>query len=437
MAKIIQLPQRRVLRTPIGHAIRTGDTSYRRLEQLHAEGRLPARAVIVDASKAEFQREFMRALRENGSEVTLDTKVAELSEIGKFKGSAKGTPWAAEDESRPLRPEDFVAGANLDIFGKIARSAVELDVTSVMSPTHFLRSGVDNTWFPIDCRSVSLLRTALDREGGMHIAIDYPLILSHTCLFDVEQRTRIVSELYDLPIDNLVLRLSGFGADAGPFTVKKTLIAIQKLHDLGYPILLDYVGGLVGLSALAFGVVSGIAHGIGERDRFDARKWHVQPEKPSSNGPFGRTVYFPLPDFDKSFRKEDLEAIANTPRGQRLVACGDRDCCPRGLTSMLNNHRSHIARQKIRAVNDLSNVPDSRRIDHFMSVEMRNAERKARDLVRLKIGDDRLEAILSKGRRRIDSMTRMFETLSERDRPFPPGLTVRQELGVPTQGSLL
>ena len=398
---------------------------------------MPARAVIVDASKAKFQREFMRALRENGSDITLDTKVAEMSEIGKFKGSAKGTPWAAEDGGRPLRPEDFEVGANLDIFGKIARLAVELDITSVMSPTHFLRPGVESIWFPIDCRGVSLLRTALDREGGRHIAIDYPLILPHTCLFDVEQRAQIVSELYDLPIDNLVLRLSGFGADAGPVTVKKTLIAIQKLHDLGYPILLDYVGGLVGLSALAFGVVSGIAHGIGERDRFDARKWHIQPEKPVSNEPFGRPIYFPLPDFDKSFRKEDLEAIANTPRGHRLVACGDRDCCPRGLTSMLNNHRSHIARQKFRAVDDLFNVPDSRRIDHFMSVEMRNAERKARDLVRLKIGDDRLKQILSKGRKRIESMTRMFETLSERERPFPPALKIRLELGVPTQGSLV
>lgn len=437
MAKIIRLPVRRALRTPIGHAIRTGDTSYRQLEHLHAEGRLPARAVIVDASKAKFQREFVRALRENGSDVTLDTKVAELSEIGKFKGSAKGTPWAAEDESRPLRPEDFEVGANLDIFSKIARLAVEFDMTSVMSPTHFLRTGVDSIWFPIDCRSVSLLRTALDREGGRHIAIDYPLILPHTCLFDDEQRTRIVSELYNLPIENLVLRLSGFGADAGPLTVKKTLIAIQNLHDLEYPILLDYVGGLVGLSALAFGVVSGIAHGIGERDRFDARKWQIQPEKPRSNGSFGRPIYFPLPDFDKSFRKEDLETIASTPRGRRLVACGNRDCCPQGLASMLNNHRSHIARQKFRAVEDLFNVPDSRRINHFMSVEMRNAERKARDLVRLNVGDERLEQILSKGRKRIDSMTRMFETLSERDRPFPPALKVRPDLRVPTQGRLL
>ena len=50
MAKVVQFQPTGALRTPIGHAIRTGEASYRMLEDLHAEGRLPARAVIVDAS---------------------------------------------------------------------------------------------------------------------------------------------------------------------------------------------------------------------------------------------------------------------------------------------------------------------------------------------------------------------------------------------------
>ena len=66
MAEVVQLPLTGALRTPIGHAIRTGEFSYRRLEDLHAEGRLPARAVIVDASKARFQKEFIRSLRACG-----------------------------------------------------------------------------------------------------------------------------------------------------------------------------------------------------------------------------------------------------------------------------------------------------------------------------------------------------------------------------------
>ena len=435
MADVLQLAQTGWLRTPIGHVIRTGEASYRQLEHLHAEGRLPARAVVIDASKAWFQMEFIRSLRASGADVTLDPKVAELSEVGKFSGYARATPWAIEDARRPLEPDDFDPQADTDLFGKIARMAVELGVTTVMSPAHFLRPGVDNVWLPIDCCSVDLLRAALDREGGGQVAIDYPLILPHTRLLDDRYLPRILAALPDLPFDNLVLRLSGFGADARPLAVKRTFEAIEQLHVLGYPILLDYVGGLVGLGALAFGVVSGIAHGIGERDRFDARSWNKSPRRPTDERPFGRAIYIPLPGLDKSFRKKEFKAIATAARGRRLVVCGERDCCPRGLTSMLDNHRAHIARQKFRAIEALFAVPDARRVDHFIDVDLRSAERLARDLVHLNIDHDRLGESLSNWRKRIDSMTRMFETLSERTRPSPPPLKRRQGPGAPTYRS--
>jgi hypothetical protein len=219
------------------------------------------------------------------------------------------------------------------------------------------------------------------------------------------------------PIDNLIIRLSGFGADAGPLTIKRTLIALEDLHRLGYPVVLDHVGGLVGLSALAYGVASGIAHGIGEHDRFDAREWHKPWKERDPETPFARSTYIPLPGFDKSFRKEDLQAIAATPGGRRLVACQDRSCCAHGLTSMLENPRAHIAQQKRRAIDELGQVPDARRIGHFLDHEMRSAERKAGDLARLNTGVDKLNKALAEGRKRIDSMARMYETLAERERP--------------------
>lgn len=174
-ATIIELPHQTALRTPIGHVIRTGESSYRQLEHLYAEGRLPAGAVIVDASKAQYQREFIRSLRDSASDIILDTKAAELSEIGKFRGAAKGAPWALTEEDRPLAAADFEAGSNTDLYGKIARHAVELGVTAVMAPTHFLRHGADDPWLTVDRATVRLLRMALDREGGSAIAIDYPL----------------------------------------------------------------------------------------------------------------------------------------------------------------------------------------------------------------------------------------------------------------------
>ena len=429
-ATIIPLGPR--LHTPIGHAIRTGELAYRQYEHLHAEERLPAKHVIVDASRARFQKEFIRALRDSEADIILDTKAAELSEVGRFRGMAKGAPWAATEEDRPLKPEDFQlnASANIDIFDQMARMAVELEVTAVMAPTHFLRNGADDPWLAIDRTGVTHLRSALDREGGSAIAIDYPLILPHTRLQDRTERARLIQELEGLPFDNLVLRLSGFGSNAMPLTVKRTLIAIKALQDLGYPVLLDHVGGLVGLSALAFGITSGIAHGIGERDRFNARDWHKLPKEREDGAPFGRSVYVPLPGLDKAFRAKDLEAIASATGGRRLIACPDRECCPRGLESMLQNPRAHIARQQFAMIDRLGSVPDTRRIAHFLDIDLRGAERTARDLARLNTGDEKLNGALVKARKRIDRMARMYETLAERERGTPLPMRRRNSSGV-------
>lgn len=434
-AKIIQLRRGDGLRTPLGHVIRTGESAYRQLEHLYADGRLPTQTVIVDASKALFQQDFILALLDDRADVILDTKVAELSEIGKFGGVAGGAPWREVDEDRPLKAADFEPGANVELFGKIAGLAVALGVTTVMAPTHFLRQGADDRWLITDVRSVLALRAALDREGGKHVAIDYPLIVPHTRIHEESHRRRIMDALRDLPIDNLFLRLSGFGADAKPLAVKRTLLAIRELHPLDYPILLDHVGGLVGLSALAFGIVSGIAHGVGERERFDARSWHKPQKEREPNTVFRRAIYIPLPGLDRSFRKVHLEALARAPRGRRLVVCDDRLCCPHGLSSMLDNPRAHIARQKFRAVNDLFKVPDTRRIWHFVEVEMRNIERKARDLARLKTGNEKLNIALVRGKDRIVSLMRIYETLAELERPYPPALIRRQLPTAPTEWS--
>ena len=429
-ATITRLP---AIRTPLGHAIRTGEAWFRKLEHLHAKGRLQADTVIVDASKARFQMEFIRALKDEGAEIILDTKAAELSEEAKFGSLLKDFPWAALKQGR-LEPRDYEAGATIDFFGNIARLAVELGVTAVLAPTHFLRQGAMSTWLPIDRRSVGLLRAALDRTGGSQVAIDYPLILPHTRIQREEEALQIMRSLRGLPIDNLYVRLSGFGADARPLAIKRTLIALQQFHALGNPIVLDYVGGLVGLSALAFGVVSGIAHGIGERERFDARSWHKPPKARDPNARFGRSIYIPVSGMDKSFRKRDLEVIANSTRGRRLVACGDRQCCPNGLSSMISNPRAHTSRQRLLAVENLFQVPDALRISHFLSQDMDGARRKASELARLRTGKEKLDNVLRAKKETIEQMIGMYETLAERDRPSPPAVIRRNGFPMPAKG---
>jgi len=424
-AEVIQFSRGQPVRTPIGHVIRTGETSYRQFEHLHAEGRLPAETVIVDASKARFQREFISALRDDGTEVILDTKAAELSEVGRFRGTASGAPWAVAAGDRPLAPADFEPRSNTDLYGSVARFAIEIGATAVMAPTHFLRNGASDSWFEIDLSTVPQLRAALDREGGEKIAIDYPLIIPHVVIQDGAHRTAIMARLAGLPFDNLAIRLSGFGASSGPLSVKRTLLSVAEFQSLGYPIMLDHIGGLVATGAIAFGFVSGTAHGLGERERFDARGWNKPPKERDPNSSFARPIYIPVPDFDRSFLMRDLQRVIAATGGRRLVSCQNRQCCPHGLNSMVEKPRAHIAYQRFQAMKRLFETPDTRRAQHFLDNEMRNAERKARDLSRVNTGDDKLNKALADSRKRIDTMARMFETLAELERVTPPPLIRR------------
>jgi len=45
--------------------------------------------------------------------------------------------------------------------------------------------------------------------------------------------------------------------------------------------------------------------------------------------------------------------------------------------------KAHIAYQKFKSIDDVASVPNSRRAQHYIDTDIRNAERKARDLVQL------------------------------------------------------
>ena len=210
--------------------------------------------------------------------------------------------------------------------------------------------------------------------------------------------------------------------------MKRTFQSLKALNSVSRPILLDHIGGLVGIGALALGIVSGIAHGIGERERFDARAWHKRPKERDPDSMGGRALYIPAPSFDRSFLRKDIDLIASAAGGRRIISCGDPRCCSHGLNSALKNPKSHIAYQRLTSVRKLAQVPDRHRANHFLDNEMRSAERKARDLSKLKTGDENLNVRLAKGRKRIDSLARTFETLvPTNDDEFPLPVIRRTE----------
>jgi len=255
--------------SPLAHFIRLGE-AHKKLSDLHAAGRLPASRVVIDASRFRVQKELIKSLQNEGAEIVLDTEVAELAAPLKCGGHARNTPWAIPGKSSVLGSDFFLRDSKIDVVRQIAQFAVQNGVDVVLAPTHFLGDKNFSHWFGIDRAACVRLRAALDELGGKGVAIDYPLIVSHVELNDQQVRGTFVQGLSDLPIDNLWIRASGLSSDVGPATLHRYINALGQMHNLGMPIIADHLGGLAGSAAMAFGVISGHAHGIGERERFDA-----------------------------------------------------------------------------------------------------------------------------------------------------------------------
>ncbi len=382
-AQIFRLPTAAAAVPPVAQFIRLGE-AHRRIEALLAENRFPASRVVVDASRLARQKRLVDALREGGVEIVLDTQAAELGSLAKFKGQARNAPWGLRCEERPLGPQFFSGHRLQETVSEIACFAVEHTVDVVLAPTHFLADPTFKGWFDLDRAACIALRHALDREGGTSIAIDYPLLHSHVALSKGAERSGILGGLAGLPFDYLWVRASGLDADAGPLTTKQFIVSLSSLHNLGKPIIIDYLGGLIGSAALTFGAASGKAHGIGERERFDARGWHKPVPEKDETEKFGRAVRIPVPGLGRTVTPDELEVLSSARGGRKLVACGDRNCCPNGLSDMLRDPRRHHAYQIFAELRAMSAVPELHRAQHFLDGTLNEAVRQARNIKRLR-----------------------------------------------------
>ena len=368
---------------PIAQFVRLGELHYQSLGNLLAAGKLRTSRVVVDASKIRHQRELIRAFREAGAEIVLDTKAAELASPLKITGAAKGAPWADENGGAPVGPACFMGTRADDLCGRIARCAVEYQIDAVLAPTHFLGDKLFDGWFELDRQTCARLRRALDREGGAHIAIDYPLIMSHVHLNDPDRRSGIADGLQGLPFDNLWIRASGFGNDAGPLTVTRYMNALSGLHNLGHPIIGDYLGGVIGEAAVAFGAVSGLAHGIGERERFDTSGWE-KPPRETGNGFRGRAKRVQLGTLNRSFSLPELELLCSAKGGRRLLLGSNRSRLAHGVQDILRDPRGFAAQEATRHLEGMSGIPDLHRGQHFLERRMTEVARVARSVKDLK-----------------------------------------------------
>jgi hypothetical protein len=382
MSNIVLLPTAKGAITPLDLFLRIGEAHYGQIESLYDQGRMPLRRAIFDASRLRHQLNFVKTLREDGVELTLDPKTAELAALTRFEGRASGAPWS--DGILHL-PDQFDEARCRRLATDIAREAVEKQFDRVLSPTHFLREGVLDPWFRIDMRLCQLLREALDREGGTHIAVDYVVIIEQLRLRDEAVRAVLLSQLAPLPFENVIFRISHFGWDATATGIRTLITLLDRFHNFGHPVVIDHVAGLIGRALLAFGVAGGIAHGLDEHLRFDATPWNrpvreQEAEEEGRQGGAAKRVSVPM--FDRTFTAPELTALARAKNG-RLVVCQDPNCC-RSLADMINNARRHSITQETRAMAALNKTPDLMRTQHFLDVELAEVDRFGRQLKDLK-----------------------------------------------------
>ena len=254
----------------IAHYIRLGHTGHRMLETLHASGRFPIARAVVDPAYVDDQSEFLDALHSAGVELVLDTRADEMALGGRHQGSVKSLPWANRERAHEV--SDFTPSFIGDLTKRVADFAVAQGMRTVLAPTRLVERPND-PWSAIDARTTEALRSALDAAGGTDIAIDYPLTLTYELFRNNAAVNVIRADLTHLPFSNLWLRISGFSSSQSAAGVRRYIEAAREFHSLAKPTVADYIGGLAGLSFVAFGAVGGLAHGVAAKERFDASNW--------------------------------------------------------------------------------------------------------------------------------------------------------------------
>ena len=146
------------------------------------------------------------------------------------------------------------------------------------------------------------------------------------------------------------------------------LETVSDFHALGKPVVADRTGGLVGLSLLAFGGVGGLSHGVTVGERFDSAHWRRPRGTPFGSSP---RVYLPLIDMQLS-AKEAAAFFALGTKVRAHYACRDTNCCPRGLTDMVENPARHFLYQRAQEVAALSQIPDELKPASFVEQHLRS-----------------------------------------------------------------
>ena len=250
---------------PLGWYLRPSYVDHRAIADAVASGSVGVYGVVFDPVYQERHSELRDLMVERNFDAILDPRTQELESVGGFNRRLSALPWALD---RPHRPDDFGDVGARRVADRMAQFVREKRYSAVLAPTHYIQSA-NSPWLDVDARLTVLLRHYLDRAGAKNIPIFYSLAVSYEVFRSADERGAIIERLADLPIECLWMKVSQSGALTHA-AVRNLVKGAAEFHSLQVPLIGDMMGGLRGLSALAFGAMGGICHGVTQKEAFNA-----------------------------------------------------------------------------------------------------------------------------------------------------------------------
>ena len=289
-----------------------------------------------------------------------------MGSIGGFNKRLAGLPWASED---PHTPSDFDDVNGRRIVESISSFVVERGYTAVLAPTHYIESA-NSAWLDVDVRTTGYRRRYLDGAGAGNGPIFYSLAVSYEMFRTPAERYTILARLAGQAIECLWIKISQTGTltHAG---IRNLVNGAAEFHSLGLPIVGDMMGGLRGLSALAFW---GGRRDLPRRNpegKFQRRPVDEAPTSSQSGFSWPTRIY--VPALDMNLLRKEARALFDGHGSKSRFGCRQRLCCPKGWKDMVVNPVRHSVVPRSQEIHRLSTVPEHVRAQHFLEETLRPA----------------------------------------------------------------
>lgn len=349
---------------PLGLYFRAAYNDHKALIDVIGSGGLGFHGIVFDPLNEDRHSELHDLVLELGRDAILDPRTQELGSKGGYQPKMAKLPWATDV---PHGPGDFLGDNARRIAETIAKYVIEKRYTAVLAPTHYIESA-NSPWLDLDAQSTRLLRICLDRYGAQDIPIFYSLAVSYRAFRTAEERSIIQSKLVGAPVESIWLKVA-LGSNVTHASIRNYVNGAAELHALGIPLVGDMMGGLRALSALAFGAVAGIAHGLTQKERFNAAAL-TSPRKEGSKGWIQPTRVY-VPTLDMYLNKDEARVFFAARNAKSRFACMDSDCCPNGAKDMIGHPARHFLRQRSGEIQRISAIPEQRRAERFLEEVLR------------------------------------------------------------------